>query len=472
MTKGANLALKRFHRAAETVPAYQKFLKRHRVNPKKVRTMKDFALLPETSKKDYIEKYSLAERSPGGVLSSNRFFAASSGTTGMPTLWPRGEEQEAEGAAIVEFLLTELYGIDHRKTLLVSGFPLGVHSSGIAMATWGLAASFRHPNLSVVTPGNNKEAALALMQQLADSYQQVIVAGHPFFAKDVLEAYHQANPKHRAHLRAFLAAEGFQEEWRSYVASKVDISPERDILSHYASTEFMLTGHESPESVTIRRTAAANERLCQKLFQSPTPPDLFHYDPTLRYIETNENQELLFTAWSGIPLIRYNLHDTGTILSRTEMEEAFESEQMSLKQTLKKARVQPWNLPYVALGGRSDYMLNFYAANIYPKHIHAALEREPFLGETTGKFSMEKILVKGSEETLLIHIELAENVKDTPELAAALGEAITETLLTLNIEYRDASHHLGKDMRPRILLHPFRDPVYFPPGMKPKYIKK
>lgn len=37
-----------------------------------------------------------------------------------------------------------------------------------------------------------------------------------------------------------------------------------------------------------------------------------------------------------------------------------------------------WKLPIVTLRGRSDQTIIFYAANIYPEHIHHALSKQSF----------------------------------------------------------------------------------------------
>ena len=123
-TQGEVRALALFKKAVASIPAYKNFLKKHRVNPSTIRTIKDFAKIPETSKENYINKYSPSERSPYGTFSNHKIIAMSSGTTGTPTFWPRGAEQEAEAGAVHEFLFTDLYEIEKSRTLAVGGFPI------------------------------------------------------------------------------------------------------------------------------------------------------------------------------------------------------------------------------------------------------------------------------------------------------------------------------------------------------------
>ncbi|MDO8523939.1 MAG: hypothetical protein Q7R74_01785 [bacterium] len=472
LREGERRALERFHRAAQTVPAYKKFLKQHSVKSADIKTIEDFACLPTTDKKNYIEKFSLKERSPGGSLAAHRIIAASSGTVGPPMLWPRGEEQETEAAAVHEFLFCDLYELDRYPTLLVIGFPMGMYVSGVASAIPSFFAGIRHPNLTIVTAGNNKESILGILPTLQKKYAQIILAGHPFFVKDVIETGAREGIRwSKTKVRTFFVSEGFSEEWRRYLGSKLSkIQSARNLFSMYGSSELLLMGYESPESILIRSAAEKNSRFHQSIFKSARTPSLFHYNPALRYIENSRKGNLLFTAWSGIPLIRFDLHDAGRVITRSEMQEALVSERIRLRKDLKKCGWRPWNLPYVALFGRSDYTLVFYAANIYPEHIHAALNSKEFLKKITGKFSMEKKYTPSMDERLIIHVELQERQRGSGNLQTEIKKKVVDALERVNMEYRFLRHNLDKDLVPKVALHPYRDSEYFKAGVKPRYI--
>lgn len=57
--EGERRALKLFHLAARRVPAYKDFLRKNRVAPDKIKTYKDFQLVPTVSKKNYLREYPL-----------------------------------------------------------------------------------------------------------------------------------------------------------------------------------------------------------------------------------------------------------------------------------------------------------------------------------------------------------------------------------------------------------------------------
>lgn len=472
LRQGERKALALFHAAAKRVPAYKDFLQKNGVKAAAIETSEHFSSIPYTDKNNYIKKYSLDERSWDGTVAHSALLAASSGTTGAPTLWPRGREQEAEAALVHEELFKDLYQIHKHKTLAIIGFPMGIYVSGVATTLPLFLTACKHPNLTIATPGNNKESVLKLIPLVRDSYDQVVLVGHPFFVKDVIEtARAERISWGRAKIKSFFCSEGFSEEWRAYLSSHVKGStPESDFFNTYGSSELLLMGYENPETILIKRTLERNEKMNSTLFEHHQTPSLFQYNPMIRYIEKSENSELLFTANSGIPLVRFNLHDAGKVLGREEVEAACDSKQGEIDKALKKAQWHKWHLPFVALYGRSDHTLVFYAANIYPENIHKALNHKKFLGKITGKFQLEKSVQKNMDQLLNIHIELKKGIISTKKLSFDIQKNVLSTLEVVNMEYLFLRRNLQKDLVPRVVLHKYQDPEHFKPGLKPRYI--
>ena len=463
--EGARLALELFHDAARRVPAYADFLKKNKVRSNSVRTITDFQKVPETNKENYIRAYRPAERTFDGNFSAHSIIAASSGTSGAATLWPRGNEQELIAARTHLTLFKELYEIDALKSLVVIGFPMGIYVSGVATALPSFLLSLAHPNVTVLTAGNNKESILSVLPDVSRHYDQIILCGHPFFIKEVLEDGKErgidwSSPK----VRTFFCSEGFTEEWRTYVSDLIPGSiPVRDVLSTYGSTELLLMGYETPQTIAIRRQFEKQSQLSNKIFSSQSPPSLFQYDPRLRYIEGSDG-ELLFTSKGTMPLIRYNLHDSGTVTSISALTKALG------KQTVASSW-KPWTLPVIALHGRSDMTLVFNAVNIYPEQIHHVLNHTQFLSSFTGRFKLEKQYHEGMKTRFAVHVEMRHDAPQTAELKTTLEREIVQVLLSQNLEYRDASSKLGANaMHPHVELHTYADPRFFPAGVKPRYI--
>jgi len=461
--KGEERALSLFQLASTKVPAYKDFLKKHSINPKKIRTIKDFEQVPFCDKKNYINAYPLEKRLWNGKLNSTNILAMSSGTSGQPTLWARGGYQEFEAAVIHELIYTYLFDIAKHRTLLIIGFPMGTYVSGVATLLPSWLVSQKSHNLTVVSCGTNKQDILRVARLMQKDYQQIVLVGHPFFMKDVIETGNGTGiPWSKKRLKLMFCSEGFSEQWRTHVLSSIHPTKKIraiDMLSTYGSSELLLMAWETPASIQLKSVIEKHKNIKAEILRRWSPSSLFQYNPLFRYIESIKD-ELLFTSASGVPLIRYNLHDMGRIVS---LEHA--------KKAVPKLTAT-WNLPFLALGGRSDYAIVFYAANIYPEHIRQALDHKPFLSYITGKFVMRKDYTPKMEEFLEINIELKSNTQNNKTLERTIQKRIFDYLQKVNMEYLDmSSHHVGKQRAiPRIKLCPYQHERYFKPGLKPQYI--
>ena len=468
---GARKALRIFHEAAKEVPAYSDFLRKHKVRPASIRTVRDLAQVPPTPKENYIKRYGLKERSWGGTFDAGAILAASSGTSAAPTIWPRGALQEQEAAFVHDFLLTDLFAIDKIRSLVIIGFPMGIYVSGIATTLPTVASLFGRRGSAVAPVGNNKESFLMVVKAMQNEFDQMILIGHPFFIKDVIETGKREGINWaRTPVRTLFCSEGFNEDWRTYLAKQVRGGSPAHFLNTYGSSEFLLTGFENPHTVALRRLASANDELCEDLFGEPSVPNLFQYNPLMRYIET-DGTDLITTAASGVPLIRFNQHDAGKVIPFDAVQESLSPHaRRTLVTELEREKWKPWRLPFVTLRNRSDRTLKFYAANIYPEHIMQALNHQRLFKLLTGKFVMEKKYLKNMDESLEIRIELQQGVKKSARLVQMIQKQVVETLERINMEYLFLRNHLAKDIVPRVDLQTYQDPAYFKAGLKPRFI--
>ncbi len=467
---GEKKALVVFHQAAKRVPAYKDFLKKHQINPNKIITITDFKSVPTTDKKNYTSAYPLNLRSWDGKLSTNKITASSSGTSGNPNYWPRSGEQEYEAAVVHELLYKNFFNIAKKHSLIIIGFPMGVYVSGMAtvLPSWMVAQKY---NATILSVGNNKPEVLKAIKTLSNFYEQIIFIGHPFFIKDVLET---GKSEHinwgKLNLKVMFCSEGFSEIWRERVLENAGIKNKiGSSLSTYGSSEMLLMAYETPISIVLKELAENNSEIRKKLFSREHSPSIFQYNPTSRYIEEIK-KELIFTSQSGIPLIRFNMHDSGVVVSFSKAADTINKNSPTWKGKIKNWPI--WQLPLVALWGRSDHTIIFYAANIYPEHIHAALHQKQFLNKLTGKFTMHKGLYKNFDESLKINIELRPKIRITGSLTKEIREIIFNKLKQINSEFADANSRFGKKTIPKIKLWTYQHPYYFKVGLKPKYIQK
>lgn len=472
MTPAEKKALSLFHDAAQRVPAYKDLLKRARVNPSRIKTIEDFAGgVPITDAKNYIAAYPVAKRCWDGKLSGAQLIAASSGTTGEPKFWPRSTEQEREAARVHEWLYKMYFGIDKRSTLVLIGFPMGVYVSGVATFLPSLEVAAKKYPMTVMSVGNNKAEMLRAVRNLSPNYDQTVLIGHPFFIKDVIETGADENIGWaRKNLGLMFCSGGFSEAWREYVAKRAGIKPSAlRIFNTYGSSEMLLMGYETPYTIEVKRAMEKDMRFLKGFTDDLDAPQLFQYDPLLRYIEALENRfavkELIFTAASGVPLIRFNIHDRGDVYSLQQTTE-------SLRTYSHRVSAPANRLPLVSMWGRSDDTLKFHAVNIYPEHVKAGLMDRQFLPALTGKFFMRKQIDKKMDESLEINVELSPEGKLSKQLEHKIQENVTQKLRKVNLEYLDMSTHLGPKTYPRVVLRPYQDVRYFKPGLKPRYIDR
>ncbi len=470
---GETSALKLFQEAAHRIPAYKDFLKKNKVDPDKIQTYDDFKLLPLVDKENYLKKYPLHSLTWEGDLKDLYILSSSSGSTGLPYLWPRGSVQEVEGARFVELFYKYMFDMDRKSTLYVVSFGMGTWIAGTFMtAVTELVSKKGYPTL-IITPGLEKDLLLGLIKQMQDDFDQLLIIGYPPFVKDILDSGKNAGldwPK--LNVKLMFAAEGFSEQWRDYVLKKIGSgNPLKSSTNIYGTADSAIMGMETPISILLRRSMLKKDML-QEFFGDNRQPTVLQYDPTQRFFE-KIGDELVFTANSGIPLIRYNIHDTGELLSYDQVKIALEKINVSIPKELNKYDCQEfnWHLPFLYIFGRSNFMVNFYGLGIFPEHIKAGLEDTKVSNIVTGKFNMRTETDKRHNQKLVLNIELQVEQEPNKLTGKLILESILKHLQELNSEFNKLYKELGqKKATPIIELFTYGDPQ-FKIGAKHRWVK-
>lgn len=468
----AAAALDLFRRAADEVPAYRRFLAGNGVDPSSVHRGDEFVRLPLMTKLNYMQAFPLPDRCWGGRLAACDRVAVSSGSTGLPTFWPRSVRQEAQVAVRFEQVFRDSFQAHERDTLAVVCFALGNWVGGIYTASclWSLAQK-GYP-LTVATPGNNKSEIFRIVRELAPHYQQTVLLGYPPFVKDVIDGGIAEGiewSRHRVGL--VFAGEVFSEEWRELVSRRVGAG---DLCfasaSLYGTADGGVLGNETPLSVAARRFFAAHPDAARELFGESRLPTLVQYDPLCRYFEVHEGT-LVVTADSGVPLIRYHIADQGGLLSYADLRRFLSDHgATSLAEYGLDASQPVRELPFVYVFGRADFTISYYGANIYPENVTVGLEKPELLASITGKFVLEAPETEAGDKVLRLTVELAAGVAPVDGLAARIAASVQRELLRLNSEF--ANYTPVERQRPEVVLRPFGDPDYFPVGVKHRYTRR
>ncbi len=476
--KKRSLAL--FRKAAEFVPAYQDFLKKNRVNPGEIKTWDDFVQVPPISKKDYLRKYSLEKVCWNGNLEKPLVFTSTSGSTGEPFYFPRGNELDWQYSLLIEEFLKNSLQKKQGPTLVVICFGMGVWIGGlITYKAFEMAAQRIGTPISIITPGINKKEIFNTLKKLAPHFHTVVLVGYPPFIKDIVdESASQSVDFKKMNVKLLFAAEAFTEEFRSYLADSVRIKNiYLDTLNIYGTADIGAMAYETPLSILIRRIATSKPDLFKDIFGSINKtPTLTQFNPLFINFESVDGN-IILTGNNEIPLIRYNVGDHGGVYSYSQMVALLKKHGVDIVREEKKAGIDTVanELPFVFVFERSDLSVTLYGLQIYPEPIRAALLKKPLAMYVTGKFTLETQFDRKQNQYLLIHLEMKKPYGENgiPKvIKRAMVNAITEQLELKNSEYRELHKFIGNRALPRLQFWPAEDPKHFKLGIKQKWVKK
>ncbi|MBE0476145.1 MAG: phenylacetate--CoA ligase family protein [Coriobacteriia bacterium] len=455
--RGAAYARRVLRSALERTRAYPAFLTDNGVDPEAA-SWERFGDLPLTTKRTFIDRYSLADRCVGGRISRTYVIERSSGVSGGCYYWPRLPEQDRDLVSQVDMGFRMYYRIHEVPTLFISTFALGTWVGGVKMATIlrDIALSGKYP-VTAITPGVNIEEILQIVRDLAPAYEQTVMFGYPPFLKEVLDRGAATGIRwERYNVRLGTTGEGFPEEWRDRVVKMLGRDPDTDLLGimgGYGAADLGASvAQEYPLTVLVRRLCMHDVQLSRDLFGSESPPDLFQYDPGSAYVERIDD-ELIFTVDSATPLVRYAIHDLGGVIpyeSVTQVLREHGYDPCALMEERGYSRGDVWRLPFLYCYGRADGTVVVGGANVYPENIIAVLaevgDRE-ILGH---KLSV----VDGRFRIALEHRAPGLKKNEADEAAKVYHRAIVEGLQRVNSEYRDQYLANRRIADPIVEVHP------------------
>ncbi len=472
-----------FHQVAATVPAYKAFLAQLAINPTEYQNEEDFQRLPLLTKENYLLRHPLANLCRHGQLEKCDMIAVSSGSTGKPTFWPRFFADEMQIATRFEQIFHDSFSADTRRTLAVICFALGTWVGGMFTTNCCRYLASKGYPITVITPGNNKEEILRVVQELGSSFEQVVLLGYPPFLKDVIDTgITRGIEWQRYQIKLVMAGEVFSEEWRSLVGDRVGSqNPCYDSASLYGTADAGVLGNETPLSICIRRFLANHPDAARALFGESRLPTLVQYDPLSRFFEVKDGT-LLFSGDNGIPLVRYHISDTGGIISYDAMlqflagwgfDPVVELQHPQVVETLHVTSAHGvrgiHSLPFVYIFGRSNFTVSYFGANIYPENVTVGLEQPVITEWVTGKFVLQVREDADKNRFLSVVVELAPLVEGSEEKKQVIASSILSQLKRLNSEF--ANYVPPEYQMPQVALAPIGDPEYFPVGVKHRYTR-
>ena len=472
------ISLTLFHKAATSVPAYKDFLKRNDIIPVKIKNWEDFQKVKLISKKNYLKKYSLEDLSWNGNLKKPLVFTSTSGSTGEPFYFPRGNDLDWQCSLIIEEFLKNSFKKKDGPILVIDCLGMGVWIGGLIIyKAFEMAAQRMNYPISIITPGINKKEIFNSLKNLSPHFKNTILVGYPPFIKDVIDEtnLNGINIK-KLDLRLLFAAEAFTEKFRDYLVEKTNIkNPYLDTLNVYGTADIGAMAYETPLSILIRRIAVKKPNLFIDIFGSISKtPTLAQFNPLFINFECI-NGDIVLTGNNEIPLIRYNIGDHGGVYSYNDIIKILRKHNIDIINEIKKVGITDTldELPFVFVFERNDFSATLYGLQIYPETIRETVLENPFNGFLTSKFMLITKFDKNQNQYLEINIELKKNIKFIPFfLRERLLKKIIYNLRQNNSEFRELSDHLKKKANPKLVFWKNGNPEFFEAGVKQKWVKK
>ncbi|MDO8987597.1 MAG: hypothetical protein Q7V14_05175, partial [Coriobacteriia bacterium] len=438
-------------------------------------------------KRTYVDRFSLPELALDGRYSNAYTIERSSGHSGGSYYWLRLPEEDAMFPQYLEHAFSQFYGMGERSTLVLITLALGTWTSGekMAQALRQVAAKGRY-ELTVMAPGTDIDEILQIVGDLGPHYDQVVIVGYPPFLKTVIdEGFRRGIDWKSINVKLGLGGEGYSEQWRAHVGAQLGIDASKDLLAisgGYGAADIgMSIGREYPLTVLMRQLCVQDPALAQALFddravRSGTLPGLMQYNPVTSYIE-EVGGELVFTVLSGIPLVRYNIHDSGGVLPFEQTLEMLKDHGYDIGARLAALGYggeQLWRLPFFYVFGRSDGTVSIVGANIFPENIQAILSESSDDAIVTFRLSVST----SDDFSQRLVVDMEHHSEDLLESEAALLSERYRVLLLnglrrINQDFRDAHDDNPQCADPIVTIHCRRTgPFTTSSGIKNLYIAK
>lgn len=439
-------ALRSARHAARRVPAYREFLRRaHWRDDRRMSVEERLRRLPETDKETYVKAFTTEQRCQGGRIPIvGTQIDESSGSSGTPYNWVRSARELREVHHELSQFVRYSCG---RDVITINGFSMGSWATGVnvgeAMRAIGIVKS----------TGPDVEKILYTLQFFGSHYPYILT-GYPPFLKHLVDEGEARGFDWRAYrIHALCGGEGLSEGLRDYLERRFQA-----VYSGYGASDLDIgVAGELPLTVWIRKQAAENLALAAALFGDDSRlPMLFNYNPLDYYIETNAANELIITINRRAvlsPRIRYNIHDTGGVISWGRMRAVLRDFGLDPVAAV-RARGRPvFRMPFLYLFGRSDSTMSYMGANIYPEDVEQALFADDADARRLGAYCMELLDIGRGEQRPCVHAEVVAGPVEDEALASRLRERVVQRLLASNRDFRAAASEDASATQVVVRLH-------------------
>ncbi len=511
------LAKRSFNVAAEKVPAYQEHLKANATFQGNLK--KTFGDIPATSKKDYITKNKDNDEDLhlNGLYPEKQKVDTSTGTTGTPTVWVRGEKEVETVKKSLQVAVEIESG--NRKLHYIDAFALGPWATGMTAyelmrATGSVFASGTDNEkiiqeldrvykseqrviakevskfvdsriaVSAAVPAKVVEAKALICRfinevlnaalddkdidiaqtvkdlLLSDAYKnekalkfsdpsdlinmiirldkfksQLVVAGYPPYLKDLVDKANRDGKNFKKyHARAIVGGQAISEALREKL---IETGFSRVNSSYGASDLDINLAVEAKDEIDLRKILEARPEIARELYgDHKSVPMVFHYDPFNYHIETDADNELIFTCNRtdrSSPRVRYDLGDQGRVFAVSDVQAI-----LAKHGIIHNPKV---NLPLVFVWGR-DSAVPYHGCKVDFTDLERAITNLDTHNHHV-KRAFYSYQDADGDEQFVIWTELADGVPMPTK--AESEQFLRRLLIEMAMQNQDFLSHIGQD---------------------------
>ncbi len=429
-------------KASKKVPAYNQFLLDNGIN-KPIKSVSGFnKLVPPTSKKNYVEKYTIEERCFNGKFPEVGLLEESAGSSGRSTNWIRSLKEEDCNIPITKIAFKHLYDFENEKPLVIlNGFMLGSWSGGHKFAkrigSMGICKNI----------GPDRQKIVENLKNLGSGYK-FLIGGYPPFLTNLIKYGNSISTFSWKdfEIHILTSGEGFVEEWREYIKSQ--LRPGSCIYSDYGATDLDIgVSMETPFTIFLRRLLKENKEIRNEILNTDRQPSFIgQFSPIHFYIRNTTNKDGIQEPEISVlnlkavsPMLKYRVGDEGGIIKLQKLNDILKEYGYSaqkLKNEYDIKSVLPFPLIYIF--GRTDGTVSINGAMISPEEINAAIISDSELISGINSFKLSVELDEEHFSRLYVFLEADKNRIITDRFVERCTSTINTELIRSNECFKHA----------------------------------
>jgi phenylacetate-CoA ligase len=425
-----------FERAKGNVPAYGQFLNENGYAEGALYKSGTLVGIPVMDKESYIKKYSIEERCVGGKIPArNVVIDESSGSSGQPTNWARGEKERLQNKRMLQLSMRYLLG--EKEHFIINAFALGPWATGI-----NVTMSFTDMAI-MKSLGPDVQKICNTLNFFGSQYHYIIM-GYPPFLKNLVDT--AGIDWHKYDVTFIFGGESMTENMRTYFLDK-GISK---VYGSYGASDLELNiAAENDFTIALRRALISNPALGRALSLPEGSPIIFQFNPADFYIETNERDEIIISIARPnylVPKIRYNIQDVGRVVRIKELKKAVQMVGIDIA-ALSKMRT---DMPLLFHFGRADAAVAYFGSKIRQTDVQEAIFSLPEWSSRINSFVITTNEDDSLNKRLTVSLELLPGNEIKEENLHQLQQQLFDSLSKVNQDFREAIRMVPKDAQPTV----------------------